>query len=388
MTAAGASRDAASGREPAGIYVHLPYCASRCAYCAFVVTTDASSREAYFEALEREAALLGREAEEAADGFDSIYLGGGTPSLAPPDAVARLLETLRRRFAILDDAEVTLEANPEDVAPAALDAWSAAGVTRLSLGVQSLRDAELAAVGRRHDASRARAALAAAEASGLSVSADLILGLPEQTADTFAGSAREIAESGADHVSVYLLEAEKSRTIEDDRARRPERYLGDDAQADAWLALGEVLARNGFEHYEISNWARPGRRARHNVKYWTRTDTLGLGVSAHELWRGRRRANVSRIEDYLSGLGSGRRPLALDRPVGEEEAARESVFLGLRLSEGIPAARIAPFLAADPRLRDDWSAWLDAGVVAACGGRVRLTERGFLVSNEVLSRFV
>jgi oxygen-independent coproporphyrinogen-3 oxidase len=383
---AGARADAGEG-EPAGLYVHLPYCASRCAYCSFVVTTDASSRDAYFGALEREARLLAGEAGAAA-GFDSIYLGGGTPSLAPPAAIARLLQALRGLFDVRPGAEITLEANPEDVAPALLDAWSAAGVNRLSVGVQSLRDAELAAVGRRHDAARARAALAAASSCGLSVSADLILGLPEQTAETFAESAGEIASSGAGHVSVYLLEADKSRTLEEDRARRPERYLGDDAQADAWLALAEVLARNGFEHYEISNWARPGRRARHNVKYWTRCDTLGLGVSAHELWRGRRRANVSRIEDYLAGVREGRRPLALDRPVGDEDAARERVFLGLRLSDGIPASWLEPFLAADETLRGDYEGWLEAGVLVRCADRVRFTERGYLVSNEVLSRFV
>ena len=372
--------------EPAGIYVHLPYCASRCGYCSFVVTTDASSRDAYFDALDREAGLLERETEGAA--FDSIYLGGGTPSLAPPEAIARLLDTLGDRFGFLADVEVTIEANPEDVTPAALAAWAAAGANRVSLGVQSLHDAELAAVGRRHDARRARAALDDATAAGLSVSADLILGLPEQTAESFAASAAAVAASGAGHVSVYLLEVEKSPPMEADRARRPDRYLGDDAQADAWTALAEVLAGRGYEHYEISNWARPGGRARHNVKYWTRTPTLGLGVAAHELWGERRRANVSRIEDYVARVGEGRRPLALDRPVGADEAARERVFLGLRLSDGIPAAWLEPFLAADARLREDFEAWRGEGVIARCADRVRLTERGFLVSNEVLSRFV
>ena len=370
----------------AGIYVHLPYCASRCAYCAFVVTTDASSRGAYLEALDREAELLEEDARDSA--FDSIYLGGGTPSLAPPDAIARLLESLRRRFRIVADCETTIEANPEDVTAAALAAWASAGVNRVSLGVQSLRDSELAAVGRRHDARRARAALEDAVASCLSVSADLILGLPEQTAATFAASASELAASGAAHVSVYLLEVEKSPALEEDRARRPERYLGDDAQADAWLGLSAALADRGFEHYEISNWARPGRRARHNVKYWTRTETLGLGVSAHELWRERRRANVSRIEGYLAGIAEGRRPLALDRPVPPDEAGRERVFLGLRLSDGVPAGWLEPLLAADRMLRTDYDAWIETGVLATRGDRVAFSERGFLVSNEVLSRLV
>jgi oxygen-independent coproporphyrinogen-3 oxidase len=373
--------------RPAGIYVHLPYCASRCGYCAFVVTTDGGSRERYLGALEREARLLAGEADGAS--FDAVYLGGGTPSLLPPAAIASLLARLRERFRILEGAEITLEANPEDVGPDRARAWRDAGVNRVSVGVQSLADPELAAVGRRHDASRARAALALLERSGLSVSGDLILGLPLQTADSFAESLAGLCDAGVSHVSVYLLEAEKSRTIEDDRRAHPERYLSDDAQADVWLGMGETLASRGFRHYEISNWALGGRQARHNVKYWTRTPTLGLGVSAHELWGGRRRANVSQLESYVGRLEAGQRPLALDQEVSEAEAAREGVYLGLRLSEGVPACGIEALVeAGGAKLRDDYDLWLSAGILKREGARVRFTERGFLVSNEVLARFV
>src|SRR5262249_32086825 len=155
----------------------------------------------------------------------------------------------------------------------AVAAWRAAGVGRVSVGVQSLGDAELAAVGRRHDAARARQALDLLSGSGLSVSGDLILGLPEQTPESFRASLAGLADAGVGHVSVYLLETEKSKTIEEDRRRRPERYASDDLQAAMWLEMGEALASRGFAHYEISNRARPGREARHNVKYWTRTPT-------------------------------------------------------------------------------------------------------------------
>jgi oxygen-independent coproporphyrinogen-3 oxidase len=372
----------------AGLYVHLPYCASRCGYCAFVVTTDGASRERYLAALEREASLLASEA--AGEGFDAIYLGGGTPSLLPPAAVSRLLAALRARFDVHAGAEVTLEANPEDVSTSAVAAWVEAGVTRISLGVQSLADQELAAVGRRHDARRAAAALEILARGGVSVSGDLILGLPFQTEESFARSLTSLCDGGVSHVSVYLLEAEKSRTIEEDRRTHPERYLGDDRQADAWLAMGETLASRGFRHYEISNWAHPGREARHNVKYWTRTPTLGLGVSAHELWAGRRRANVSQLEAYLERLEAGRRPVALDLAVSEEEAAKERVFLGLRLSDGVAADALEAQVAraGGARLREDYESWFAAGILFNEAGRVRFTERGFLVSNEVLSRFV
>jgi oxygen-independent coproporphyrinogen III oxidase len=372
----------------AGLYVHLPYCASRCGYCAFVVTTDGSSRDRYLAAIGREAGLLASEAAENA--FDSVYLGGGTPSLLPPAAVVGLLAGLRSRFRLSGGSEVTLEANPEDVTAEAAAAWRDAGVNRVSVGVQSLADAELSAVGRRHDAAKARIALELLGASGLSVSADLILGLPEQTPETFRGSVAGVCDSGVGHISVYLLEAEKSKTIEEDRRLRPERYPSDDLQAELWSEMSRELARRGFDHYEISNWARPGREARHNRKYWSRTPTLGLGVSAHELWGGHRRANVANLESYLGQVEAGRRPLAFDLPVTPEEAAREEIFLGLRLAEGVSAESIEAFVAAteDVRLWSDYEGWVAEGILERRGDRVRFTERGYLISNEVLSRFV
>jgi len=256
--------------------------------------------------------------------------------------------------------------------------------------VATNREALGAAVGRRHDASRARSALQTLRAADVSVSGDLILGLPLQGPESFRRSLAGLCEAGVEHVSVYLLETDKSPAIEGDRRLNPDRYMADDLQADLWLEMGEALSTRGFLHYEISNWAAPGRQARHNVKYWTRAPTLGLGVSAHELWTGRRRANVSNLERYVEELSAGRRPLALDRPVGDMEAAREEIFLGLRLSAGVPSGWIEAFVsdAEDVRLWGDYEAWLAEGILQRTDGRVRFTERGYLVSNEVLSRFV
>jgi len=372
---------------PAGLYVHLPYCRSRCGYCAFVVTTDDSSRGSYFAALDREAELVSEEARGVP--LDSVYLGGGTPSLAPAESVSRLLESVRSRLDVRPGVEVTLEANPDDVTAPLARLWKDAGVSRISLGIQSFDDGELAAVGRRHDAATARAALQTVLDHGFSVSGDLILGLPGQTRESFRASARELAAAGVDHVSVYLLEVDKSPLLEEDRRRRPEAYLSDDAQADAWLELGDLLAERGLRHYEISNWARPGREARHNLKYWTRAPTLGLGISAHEFWNGRRRANVSAIPAYLEALGAGRRPTALDAPVEAEQAARERIYLGLRLADGVAAADIERWIASrgDGRLAGDFAAWLSAGWLEHRGDRIHFTEPGFLVSNEILCRF-
>lgn len=373
---------------PSGIYVHLPFCRSRCGYCAFVVSTDESAQDAYLDALEREIEIVAIEARDAA--FDSVYLGGGTPSRTPEARLARLLDALRRRFTVSPTSEVTLEANPEDVTASAARSWADSGVTRVSVGVQSFEDRELSAVGRRHAASAAQQALETLARLRFSVSGDLILGLPEQTAATFQASLSRLIESGVGHASVYLLESEKSRTIEEDRRSNPGRYLSDDAQADAWLEGDRTLARAGFIHYEVANWALPGRQARHNVKYWTRTPTLGFGVSAHELWGGRRRANVSALPRYIAELATGRRPQASDHRVDEEEAAGERIVLGLRLREGVPAPDLRDRIlgSRDSKLSEDYESWMEEGLLEEEAGRVRLTERGFLLSNEILCRFV
>jgi oxygen-independent coproporphyrinogen-3 oxidase len=370
-----------------GLYVHLPYCGVRCSYCTFFVSTDESSRAAYLRALESEAAMLAPSAEGLS--FDSIYLGGGTPSRIPTAEIARLLGAIRGRFSIAPGAEITLEANPEDVLPAAVAAWREAGVDRFSLGVQSFSDSELLASGRAHDAAAAQRALALLAASGsAAVSADLILGLPGQTPGSFRATLDELLEFPLDHVSVYLLE--DSRETEQDRLLHPRRYATDDVQADLWLEAGERLAASGLGHYEVSSWARPGRQARHNRKYWERTPTLGLGASAHEFWKGSRRANVSSIARYAAEIEAGRRPTVMDRVIDAEESEREEIILGLRQAEGVPALSVEAFLSArgDAQLEGDWRDWRNAGLVAERDGRAALTERGFLVSNEILCRFV
>jgi oxygen-independent coproporphyrinogen-3 oxidase len=373
---------------PGGIYVHLPYCVSRCEYCAFIVTTDESSRARYLDALIRECELVAPEAARAR--FDSIYFGGGTPSRVPAAEISRLLAFLRRAFEVDASAEVTLEANPDDVTRDLARAWRAGGVTRVSAGVQSFEDRELSAVGRRHDAATARRALEVLSDEDFSVSGDLILGLPEQTPETFERSVDQLLDSRVSHISIYLLETEKSKAMEQDRRIHPERYLSDDTQAELWLSVADRLQRAGYVHYEVSNWAIAGRQARHNCKYWQRVPTLGFGVSAHELWGGRRRANVSALPTYFGEIEAGRRPTALDQPIDEEEAAREGIVLGLRLAEGVAWSDIEAWLDSHPdsALEEDLESWQTEGLAARENGRLHLTERGFLVSNEILCRFV
>jgi oxygen-independent coproporphyrinogen-3 oxidase len=374
--------------EPAGLYVHLPYCVRRCGYCTFVLTTDFSSRDRYLEALVAEATLAAAAAPEAR--FDTLYLGGGTPSTVPAARLASMIGDLRRIFAFAARPEVTIEANPDDVSPAAVDAWRSAGITRVSLGIQSFRDAELAAVDRIHSAAESESALVRLVESGLDVSCDLMIGIPGQEREGFLSDVRRLAESPVGHVSVYILELDRARRMAEDRERRPERYLSDDAQADAYLEGGRRLAEAGFLHDEVSNWSRPGKEGRHNAKYWRRVPTLGLGVGAHEFWDDRRRANTASLGGYLDAVGQGRRPTTEDRPIDAVEREREEIILGARTRGGVAAGRIDSWLAerGDAALREDWSAWLGEGLIELRGDRYVLTERGFLLSSEILCRFV
>jgi oxygen-independent coproporphyrinogen-3 oxidase len=372
----------------AGLYVHVPYCVRRCSYCSFVLTTDFSTRERYFEALRTEADLAA--AGTGGIAFDSLYLGGGTPSAVPSAEIAGLAAHLAARFAFAPDSEITVEANPDDVDPDSIRAWRSAGATRVSVGIQSFRDEELRAIDRTHSGEDAARALDLLLGAGFSVSADLMIGIPGQAPGGAPADAARLARMGVGHVSVYMLELDKAGRMAEDRRRRPERYLTDDTQAEAYLEVGRVLADAGFRHDEVSNWSRPGAEARHNAKYWRRAPTLGLGVGAHELWDERRRANTASIGAYLDALSRGVRPTASDQPVDALEREREEIILPARTREGISAERIDRWLAerGDSALRDDWERWMEAGLVERHGDRYALTERGFLVSNEILCRFV
>jgi oxygen-independent coproporphyrinogen-3 oxidase len=367
---------------PAGLYVHIPFCAHRCSYCTFVTSTAVDLMHHTARALERELRLVARPGGKR---LATVYLGGGTPSLLPPELVARLLAAVRGSFILEPGAEVTLEANPDDVTSARLAAWAAAGVTRVSIGVQSLHDGVLRLLQRRHDADQARCAVRSALAAGFEVSVDLMLGLPRQTPDVVAASVEEVIRMGPQHVSLYLLETDKPHALGRLAVRRPALVPDADAAARHYLLAGRALVSTGYRHYEISNFALPGRLARHNTRYWRREAVLAVGVGAHG-HRGRWRwANVDDLATYLARLEAGRRPLAWRRRASADEVVRERVMLGLRLSRGVSwraverAARSAPDLL--PRLDD----FLALDYARRLGSRLRLTPRGWLLSNELLA---
>jgi len=360
-----------------GIYVHVPFCRTRCRYCDFYRVGENRERMGLFlAALRREidgwSALHGRPVE-------TVFFGGGTPSLLAPEEIERVLLLLARRFALAPDAEITVEANPSDLDLARLQALRACGVNRLSVGVQSFSDRELALLGRRHDAARAARVVGEARASGFAnLSLDLMLAIPGQTEASFRRSLARAVDLAPDHLSLYLLEVHAGSEIDGLRRERARLFPGEEAQRRRYLATRERLGAAGYEHYEISNFARPGFACRHNLRYWRGEDWLGLGPAAHSLVDGRRFRHPADLGAWLAD------PLASE-PLPCDPAA-ERVYLGLRLAEGIDESALLATGLARPEIERRLARL--APFVERQAGRLRLTADGLLVSNPVLAELL
>jgi oxygen-independent coproporphyrinogen-3 oxidase len=364
-------------RPPLGLYVHVPFCRTRCRYCDFYRVGEHRGR------MDRFLAALALEIDGWSElhgrSVASVFLGGGTPSLLEPAEIAALLERLAARFRFEPGVEITAEANPSDLAPEKLAGLRAAGVGRLSVGVQSFVDRELRLLGRRHDAARAVEAIAGARRAGFeNLSIDLMVGIPGQTDGSFARSLGRAVQLAPDHLSLYLLEVHPGSEIDGLRRRRPRLFAGEEAQRRRYLRLRERLLAAGYLQYEISNFARPGRECRHNLGYWRCGDWLGLGPAAHSSLGGRRFRHRPDLEAWIAD------PLAVEEL--ESDPAAERVFLGLRLAEGIdPDLLTAAGIPADEAARR--LARL-APFIERTGDRLRLTPEGILVSNPVLAELL
>jgi oxygen-independent coproporphyrinogen-3 oxidase len=362
-----------------GVYLHFPWCRKRCPYCDFAVEVGEIPHERYLDAILRE---LDARAPAFGGPLASIYFGGGTPSLWRADCVARAIAAIRDRFGGPPPREVTLEANPTDVTPESLDAWRAAGVGRLSIGVQSLEPAELAVLGRDHRFGDGLAAVERALAhGGFAVSADVILGVPAAGGGALASLAR-LAALPLDHLSVYELTIE-DRTAFGQRVRDGRLVpLDEDALERLYVAAHEALAGAGFEHYEISSYARPGRRAVHNARYWRGEPFLGLGVGAASLelapdGSALRATNPRTAAAYLADPGAPAEAVQ----IGAAEMATDRAWLGMRTSDGVPEIALAPARGV--------GAWLVAGGLAERrDGRICPTLRGFLLADRIAARIV
>jgi oxygen-independent coproporphyrinogen-3 oxidase len=381
---------AESARGGIGLYVHVPFCEAKCTYCHFAIDArrpDAERQERYTRA------LLVEMAGAEAGGADTLYFGGGTPSLLAPERLARVVDAARRRFALSPGAEVTVEANPRDLDTDGYRALLASGASRLSLGVQSLDDGVLGEMGRHHTADDARRAVDASRCAGFgNLNLDLILGWPGETRERWRRGLGAFLALEPDHVSLYVLEVE-GKTVLSHRQRQGRLALpDDDLVADLYQETVERLAASGRERYEISSFARPGFESVHNRKYWDDAPFLGFGMSAHSYRHGRRWWNHDRFAGYCRAVEEGGAAAAVagERRLGPRERAGEALFTGLRRREGVDLASFRGRHGIDPlaEWREGLGSAARAGLVAAEAGRLRLTDRGVLLSNEVFRLFV
>lgn len=371
---------------PLGLYLHVPFCTSICNYCNFNRGLfDADLKARYVRALAAEVRAAGDGAPA-----DTIYFGGGTPSLLEPAEIAALIAACGEAYDLAPGAEVTLEANPETVNGEAARGWTDAGVTRISLGVQSLLDEELARLGRRHSAARAKEAIELARAGGCDVSADLMVWLPAQSRADCAASVGALLELDPVHVSFYVLELYPNAPLREEMARAGWSQAPDDDAAAMYLETLERTDAAGYEHYEISNVARPGKRCRHNLKYWQDGAWLGFGCGAHSTRAGCRWRNVAETGRYVDMVGRGLPPVAERRQLTSEEQLGDALFTGLRLVDGIDLVQIRQRYGVDvmERYGPALAPFLEAGWLVRQAGRLRLTRQGMLLANEVMGTFV
>lgn len=368
-----------------GLYLHVPFCASICGYCDFYRMASADGVPAGFED------LLLREAERYRRtpplGVDTVFFGGGTPSLLAPERLARLLGGLRALFRFSPGAEVTLEANPETVTAERLEGWRAAGVTRLSIGVQSLDEDVLAALERRASSEVAlRAVALAAEAGFAHLSADVMSAVPGQDGTSLERTVETLAGTGLDHLSLYSLDLHRGTRLWESVLAGERSLPDDEAAADLYLAVHAQMASAGFEHYEVSNYARPGGRCRHNLRYWLGGETIGLGPSAWTRFEDRLCGNPRSLEAW-TGRVLRDEPAHLTSEVLTEDRKREDTLIfGLRVLEGVDVEKVRPLLSAGGRDPQELIRPLvDHGYGVLEEGRLRLTPVGFLTSNEILA---
>ena len=355
---------------PRHVYLHVPFCARRCSYCDFSIAVRRSVPvDEYLAALDAE--LTTRFANQPPSEVDTIYLGGGTPSRLGGEGVARAIALVQRHFALARGGELTIEANPEDVDERSVDAWVAAGVNRLSLGSQSFDDRVLAWMHRTHDASAIERAVATARGAGIeNVSLDLIFALPAELGRDFAKDVRRLTTLAPEHVSLYGLTVESATPLgrwvaRGDAVERPEE--GYEAE---FLSAHELLTAAGLEHYEVSNYALPGRRSRHNSAYWTGVPYVGLGPAAHGFDGSVRRWNARAYAEWRDQAMSGEDPLEGEELLTESNRSAESVYLALRSDRGLDLR---------PGERDVVEPWEVAGWVTREGdGRLRCTPLGWL----------
>ena len=373
--------------EKLGIYIHIPFCRSKCDYCDFY---SLAGREERMDDYQRALLAHLKESAFAARGFsvDTVYFGGGTPSCYGAKRLKELLSAVKKYYKVEKEAEITLEANPDSVDFKSLKALRRAGFNRISMGLQSACPAELEAVHRPHTVAQGDEAVAAARKAGFAnLSLDLIYGLPAQTVSSWQNTVEHVLTLEPEHLSCYGLKVEEGTPLAARVAAGEERLLSDDAQATLYLWTVSRLARAGYGQYEISNFARPGFASRHNLRYWLTQPYMGFGPGAHSDFGGRRYSWVRDLEGYIKGVLEGSVPLLDSQDlIPQEERGSEYLMLRLRTARGIEeweyrGSYFMDFAPIEARLREFAAqGWAEK----TAEGRWRLTPKGFLVSNQLI----
>ncbi len=377
--------------KPAGIYIHIPFCRSRCSYCDFATGIyNADAAEQYVISLAQEIADYRETSGQEI--VDTIYLGGGTPSTLSPDQLGRLLSTVHQRFDVIEDPEVTMEMNPGTVTPETLEEFRRGGVNRASFGAQTFSDHELARLGRSHTSDQTRETFHQLRAAGFdNVSLDLIAGLPGQTLEQWRRNVDEALTMHPEHLSFYLLEVHEgtplAKYIRTGLQPKPDEELA----AEMYEVMLDQAVAAGYQHYEISNLCLPGHESRHNTKYWTGAPYYGFGCSAHSYdGRARRWSNERDVSGYVNLVTTGQTPIVEQRELNEHDRRAEAVFLGLRMMDGYNVREYQNRFGDDliAQHRDELARFTEAGLIELRSDVLKLTRAGALLSNEVFAAFV
>ena len=374
-------------RNPrSAIYLHVPFCLRRCAYCDF--NTYAGLGHLIPQYVDALCAEIARAPDVRAH---TLYFGGGTPSLLSPEQIERLVRAVRRRFGLPDGAEITLEANPGTVDRDTLSRLHAAGVNRLSLGVQSAHDGELRLLGRLHTWDQAVEAFRAARRAGFTnVNLDFIYSLPGQTLDRWRATLEAALRLGPEHLSLYALTVEEGTPLASRIASGELPFPDDDLAAEMYELAEEMLEAAGYVHYEISNWALPSHECQHNLVYWRNESYFGFGAGAASWWAGQRWANVPHPTEYIARISRGDSPVDEIETIPPQLEMGETMMMGLRLAEGISDARFRQRFGVGLAevYRDQLTEMQRLGLLVWDGRTVRLTQRGRLLGNQVFQQFL
>jgi oxygen-independent coproporphyrinogen III oxidase len=376
----------------AGIYIHIPFCRTRCSYCDFATGAhEESIAKRYVDAICREIERF-RCSHSSVIEVDTIYFGGGTPSLLSPSQIEQILRSVNDCFVLLENPEITMEMNPGTVTPETLDGYRCLGVNRASFGAQTFDDEELRRLGRTHTADDVRSTIGLLREAGFdNTSFDLIAGLPAQTLESWSRNLDEALALRPEHLSFYLLEVHQGTPLAAQIARGQQPAPDDDLAVEMYRLMLDRSSEAGYEHYEISNLCRPGFESRHNSKYWTGTAVYGFGCSAHSYDGLRTRwSNVRDVNRYTELIESGSDPVVETTELDDHDVRAESVFLGLRLMRGIDLREYRAKFGKD--LREPHALEIerlqDAGLIVFDNEIMKLTRDGVLLSNEVFSVFV